>query len=296
MPNITKKDGLFSHLRQVAWGRLTTNVLITTAAIFVVLFLNTEAAPVHTHEAIPESGFTSSPAQLQLPPRIASSPTPTLANDETGYSGRASFERPSGTTNGWQYCLAVSNPEKKVFISAVFPRDTELKLTQALFADALAQAGHDPVQCPVSKYPGTARVMRDDAIHFNRKVGNAIVSLNWEPFSLSTDEDPIETALYTGNSSPDFSQNHHFAWRYCFARSSAESKTYFTAPFFRTSTLYADEKEIAAKLRQLQLKYDTVQCPNSIDQSSILAMRDRAMTFNQERGETIVILSWDSQS
>ena len=48
--------------------------------------------------------------------------------------------------------------------------------------------------------------MRDDAISFNQKIGNAIVTLNWEPYALSEDEDPIDATIYTGQS--EMSQDH----------------------------------------------------------------------------------------
>ena len=136
--------------------------------------------------------------------------------------------------------------------------------------------------------------MRDDAIGFNRKIGNTIVTLNWQPFSLSEDEDPIDAAIYTGDSgtSPDPSA----AWQYCFAPSYAENKIYISAPFPKNTSLHASEIAFAKKLLESEIQHDAVQCPNGNDEPVISSMRQRAISFNQDRGNTIVTLDWTLQS
>jgi hypothetical protein len=220
--------------------------------------------------------------------------TADVANDEPGHTGIGStIERGNASADGWQYCLASSPGEKKVYISTPFAKITDLKLTQETFAESLAQTEHEAVQCPVSKYRGTIHTMRNVAIGFNRKAGNAVVNLAWEPFSVSADEDPIDVAIYTGNSSTVTSQKNT-AWLYCFAQSYTEDKVYYSAPFAKNSSLHASEADFAKKLSQSRIKYDVVQCPNSIDQSSISAMRDHAIGFSQERGKTIISLASQS--
>ena len=84
-----------------------------------------------------------------------------FAAGEPGHTGITStIEQRSVAADGWQYCLASSPREKKVYISTPFAKIADLKLTQATFAESLAQTEHDPVQCPVSKYPGTVHNAR----------------------------------------------------------------------------------------------------------------------------------------
>jgi len=138
-------------------------------------------------------------------------------------------------------------------------------------------------------------MMRDDAIGFARKVGNEVVSLSWQPFAISSDEDPIEVAIYTGNTTTEPSQEKA-GWRYCIAQSYGDNKAYFSAPFPRTATLHESETQFAQRLTRSKIKYDNVQCPNSADEASISAMRDNAIGFNQKRGQTIVNMSSGSES
>ena len=137
--------------------------------------------------------------------------------------------------------------------------------------------------------------MRDDAIRFNQKIGNVIVTLNWEPYALSEDEDPIDATIYTGQS--EMSQDHPTAaWQYCLAPSNADNKIYISAPFPKSASLHVNETAFAKKLLESKIQHGAVQCPNGVDEPSVLSMRQRAISFNQDRGNTIVTLGWTFQS
>ena len=86
-------------------------------------------------------------------------------------------------------------------MSSPFPKTASLNVVAIAFSQRLVELPHEAVQCPVSKYKGSIATMREDAIKFNRKIGNTIVTLNWQPFSLSDDEDPIDATIYTGDAS-----------------------------------------------------------------------------------------------
>jgi hypothetical protein len=137
--------------------------------------------------------------------------------------------------------------------------------------------------------------MREDAINFNRKIGNSIITLNWQPFSLSDDEDPIDAAIYTGDASGT-RPGRSAAWQYCLAPSNADNKIYLSAPFPKSSSLHVNETAFAKKLRESKIQHGAVQCPNGVDEPSVLSMRQRAISFNQDRGNTIVTLGWAVQS
>ena len=202
----------------------------------------------------------------------------------------SSSDPSSVANNGWQYCLATSGAEHKVYVSPPFLRTAELNIIQAEFAQRLHEVQHGPVQCPISKYKGSMATMRDDAIGFNRNIGNTIVTLNWGPFSVSEDEDPIDAIIYTGESGT--SLDHSAAWQYCLAPSYAENKIYISAPFPKSASLHESETAFAKKLFESKIQHDAIQCPNGNDEPAILSMRERAISFNQDRGNTIITLAW----
>jgi hypothetical protein len=82
----------------------------------------------------------------------------------------------------WQYCLAPSHAEHKVYMSAPFPAGGALATADHLFDRRLEQAGirHDDVQCPRANGERAALVMRQHAIAFNQKLGNTIIPLRFE--------------------------------------------------------------------------------------------------------------------
>jgi hypothetical protein len=191
---------------------------------------------------------------------------------------------------GWQYCLAASGAEHKVYISPPFLRTAELNIIQVEFAQRLLELEHEPVQCPISNYKGSMATMRESAIIFNRTIGNTIVTFNWEPFSVSEDEDPVDATIYTSDTGVSLDRSS--AWQYCLASSYAENKVYISAPYPKSASLYASETAFAKRLLQSEIQHDAVQCPNGNDEPSISSMRQRAISFNQDRGNMIITLDW----
>src|SRR5262249_46312665 len=158
----------------------------------------------------------------------------------------------------------------------------KLNIIAIAFSQRLAALQHEAVQCPISKYKGSIATMREDAVNFNRRVGNAIVTLNWQPFTVSADEDPIEAAVYTGASG--MSLDRQGVWQYCLAPSNADNKIYISAPFPKSTSLHVNETAFAKKLVESKIQHGPVQCPNGVDEPSVLSMRQRAISFNQDRG------------
>lgn len=77
----------------------------------------------------------------------------------------------------WQYCLAPSQADHKVYMSSAFPvRGAPYEANNA-FEQALDRAGlpHDVVQCPRADDEGSIATMEQYAIVFNRAIGNAII-------------------------------------------------------------------------------------------------------------------------
>jgi hypothetical protein len=248
-----------------------------------------------------QSNADSAEAKFSLDPespikgQLAARAFQPSAGETTRHRAINSSSDPSSVVNtGWQYCLAASGAEHKVYISLPFLRNAELNIIQVEFAQRLLELQHEPVQCPISKYKGSLATMRDDAIGFNRAIGNTIVTLNWEPFSVSEDEDPIDATIYTGASSTSLDRSA--AWQYCLAPSYAENKVYISAPFPKSASLHASETAFAKRLLESEIQHDAVQCPNGNDEPVISSMRQRAIRFNQDRGNTIVTLDWTLQS
>jgi hypothetical protein len=83
----------------------------------------------------------------------------------------------------WQYCLAPSHTEHKIYISAPFPMNGAPGNSDSAFEQSLIQAGlrHDDIQCPRADDESSIVVMRQEAISFSHAAGNEIVNLNWKP-------------------------------------------------------------------------------------------------------------------
>ena len=83
----------------------------------------------------------------------------------------------------WRYCLAASDSEHKIYMSAPFPTSLSSDDAQSGFDRMLIQSRlrHDYVQCPRSDDEQSAWVMQQQAISFNHKLGNEITHLNWRP-------------------------------------------------------------------------------------------------------------------
>jgi hypothetical protein len=82
----------------------------------------------------------------------------------------------------WQYCLAPSPRDHKLYISGVFPvtapRDSEFEFMESLKRSRL---DYEDVQCPRSGDQTSAIIMLQHTIGFNRKLGNEVVTLPWQP-------------------------------------------------------------------------------------------------------------------
>jgi hypothetical protein len=82
----------------------------------------------------------------------------------------------------WQYCLAPSQAEHKVYMSGAFPVSGALYDADSTFERMLDQAGlhHDVVQCPRADDERSIVMMEQYAISFNQGNGNTIVHLPLE--------------------------------------------------------------------------------------------------------------------
>ena len=98
-------------------------------------------------------------------------------NIYTGNSG------PSAEGASWQYCLAPSYAENKVYISSPFPKSASLHTGETAFAKMLVQSKiqHDGVQCPNGNDRPSIWSMRAHAISFNHDLGKTIIILDQTP-------------------------------------------------------------------------------------------------------------------
>jgi hypothetical protein len=82
----------------------------------------------------------------------------------------------------WQYCLAPSRADHKVYISATFPMRGALGDSDGAFQRMLDNAGlrYDDIQCPRADDERSIVVMMQYAISLNRGNGNTIIDLPLE--------------------------------------------------------------------------------------------------------------------
>ena len=82
----------------------------------------------------------------------------------------------------WQYCLAPSQAEHKIYMSGAFPVRGALYDADSAFELMLDQAGlrHDVVQCPRADDERSIEMMQQYAISFSHGNGNTIVHLPLE--------------------------------------------------------------------------------------------------------------------
>jgi hypothetical protein len=242
---------------------------------------------------LPKSATTTN-SQLQTKAFQSLQP----AAENTGNSAiHSSSGESSVAINGWQYCLAPSHAEHKVYISLPFPKNADLSNTQTAFGQMLLQskAQHDDVQCPFGNDEDSISSMRKHAISFNRKFGNMIVTISWEPSQIykPDDEDPVDANIYTGNSGTSAEAS---AWQYCLAPSYAENKVYISSPFPKSASLDSTETAFAKMLSHTGIQHDATQCPNDKDEPSVSSLREHAISFNHELGRTIFTLNWDPKT
>ena len=83
----------------------------------------------------------------------------------------------------WQFCLAPSHAEHKIYLSAPIPMSGIVKGADIAFHQMLEKAGipHDEVQCPKAPNKRTLLFRKRYAIRLNEEIGNAPIALNWEP-------------------------------------------------------------------------------------------------------------------
>jgi hypothetical protein len=83
----------------------------------------------------------------------------------------------------WPYCLAPSRAEHKIYFTAPIRMIGILGRADAAFHEMLNKAGipHDEVQCPKAPNKRTLLFRQRYAIRLNGEIGNATITLNWNP-------------------------------------------------------------------------------------------------------------------
>jgi hypothetical protein len=89
----------------------------------------------------------------------------------------------SASAADWQYCIAPSHAEHKVYMSPPFPSSAAWGSPDSALDRMLNQSGilHDVVQCPRADNERSITVMRQEAISFNHIAGNETININWKP-------------------------------------------------------------------------------------------------------------------
>jgi hypothetical protein len=82
-------------------------------------------------------------------------------------------------------------------------------------------------------------------------------------------------------------------WRYCLASSHAQRTVHFSQIFPSDLDINRLQREFGRELDRVRIQHDSVQCPQG-DQQSIAIMRQHAIRFNRELGNSIVELDWGS--
>jgi hypothetical protein len=83
----------------------------------------------------------------------------------------------------WRYCLAPSEHDHKIYMTAPFPETAAAGDPESQFRRTLSWSGlvYDVVQCPLNDNEPAALEAQQQAINYNRKLGNQIVSMKWKP-------------------------------------------------------------------------------------------------------------------
>jgi hypothetical protein len=83
----------------------------------------------------------------------------------------------------WRYCLSSSHENHKIYLSAGFQSSEPMSTVETVFGNVLDQAHlrHDDVQCPRGDDERAIVAMRQQAISFNRTMGNEVVDIAWRP-------------------------------------------------------------------------------------------------------------------
>jgi hypothetical protein len=212
------------------------------------------------------------------------------ANEPGVRASDSSSAQSSIDINQWQYCLAPSHAQHLVYISLPFPTGTHGDFA---FAQMLHQVEHDAIRCSIADDEASISVMRQNTVSFNHNAGNTIVT--WKLPQVSEN-------IHTGKN-----RRHRdgVIWQYCLATSYAEKKVYVSPPFRKDTDshiaaaqmLHQDqpgtiEGTFGEMLSQSKKQHDAVQCPIGKDERSILSMREHAISFNHNRGYTIITQNW----
>jgi hypothetical protein len=83
----------------------------------------------------------------------------------------------------WRYCLAPSEADHKIYLTAPFPEGSATGDAESQFRRSLSWSGlvFDVVQCPRSDDEIAAQAAEQQAIEYNRRLGNQIVAMKWKP-------------------------------------------------------------------------------------------------------------------
>jgi len=83
----------------------------------------------------------------------------------------------------WRFCIASSNQERKIYMTAPFFAATSMEAVEGAFHLALERSGrrHDGVQCPAGANEQAIRAMRLHADEFNRQTGVEVIPVDWRP-------------------------------------------------------------------------------------------------------------------
>jgi len=100
----------------------------------------------------------------------------------------------SASAHEWQYCLAPSFTDHKLYVSTPVPVRDPLRAADRTYARILnrARLRYSDIQCPTAEGRRTVADMRRHALHVNRALGMAIVPLPLEA--------PIQTSSFATGS------------------------------------------------------------------------------------------------
>ena len=83
-------------------------------------------------------------------------------------------------------------------------------------------------------------------------------------------------------------------WRYCLASSYAERKVYLSTPIPSSASSESAEATFDRTLKKDNIAHDEVQCPRAPNRPTLLFRQRYAVRWNQESGNIIVMVKWQS--
>jgi hypothetical protein len=86
----------------------------------------------------------------------------------------------------WRFCIAPSNQEHKIYMTAPFSTSPSMETMENDFHQLLDRSNlrHNSVQCPTGANEQAVRAIRQHADDFNRQMGVEIIPIDWKPASL----------------------------------------------------------------------------------------------------------------